>query len=184
MLSKRLKIRRFESEDLADVHDYLSDDVVVKYEPYAVHTYDESHRALKKMSHSANFWAICLKETGQVIGQIYLSEQEQNSWELGYVFNRKFQKQGYASEAVSILLDDVFNNQGAHRISAMCNPENENSWKLLERAGFRKEGHLLKNVYFNRAVNGDPLWQDTYLYGMLKNDFIHNNYQNQGLSDF
>jgi RimJ/RimL family protein N-acetyltransferase len=53
----------------------------------------------------------------------------------------------------------------------MCNPENQASWKLLERLGFRREGTLLKNIYFFTDENDNPIWQDTFEYGLLKEEW-------------
>lgn len=59
---------------------------------------------------------------------------------------------------------------GVHRIYAECDPQNENSWRLLESLGFRREAHLRQNVYFWRDESGNPLWKDTYLYAKLDTD--------------
>lgn len=59
---------------------------------------------------------------------------------------------------------------GVHRIYAECDPQNENSWRLLESLGFRREAHLRKNVYFWRDEDGNPRWKDTYLYAKLDTD--------------
>jgi len=53
----------------------------------------------------------------------------------------------------------------------MCNPENERSWRLLERLGMRREGNLRKNIFFFRNEQGEPLWQDTYEYGLLREEW-------------
>lgn len=34
----------------------------------------------------------------------------------------------------------------------------------------RREGHLLKNIYFKLDEKGDPLWQDTYGYAILSSE--------------
>ena len=56
---------------------------------------------------------------------------------------------------------------GVHRIYAECDPENENSWRLLERLGFSREAHLRQNVYFWKDTDGNPIWKDTYVYARL-----------------
>jgi ribosomal-protein-alanine N-acetyltransferase len=38
--------------------------------------------------------------------------------------------------------------------------------------GFKKEGHLRKNIFFNRTEEGKPIWQDTLVYGLLKEDGV------------
>jgi ribosomal-protein-alanine N-acetyltransferase len=57
--------------------------------------------------------------------------------------------------------------KGIHRIYANCDPDNQNSWGLLERMGFTQEGYLKKNVYFWRNNNNHPIWKDTFIYSKL-----------------
>ena len=52
----------------------------------------------------------------------------------------------------------------------MCNPVNTTSWRLLERLGMRREGHLIQNIYFKKDENGEPIWSDTFEYAILKNE--------------
>ncbi|HEX3022354.1 MAG TPA: GNAT family protein, partial [Lachnospiraceae bacterium] len=60
---------------------------------------------------------------------------------------------------------------GVRRITGMCNPLNSASWKLMERLNMSREGLLLQNAYFKMDTNGDPLWFDTYEYGILKKEW-------------
>ncbi|MDH6365420.1 ribosomal-protein-alanine N-acetyltransferase [Enterococcus sp. PF1-24] len=166
METQRLYIRPFKETDWQDLYEYLSDEKVVHYEPYSPQTKEECQKIAIKRANSTEFWAVCLKSEDKLIGNIYLAEKEQQNWEIGYVFNRSYQKQGYASEAVKAVVKETFAKDG-HRISAYCNPENTDSWKLLERIGFQKEAHLRKNVYFNKDQAGQPLWQDTFIYAQL-----------------
>lgn len=87
------------------------------------------------------------------------------------IFNRKYQGLGYATEGVRAILDNAFTNLGARRVTAMCNPINASSWRLLERLKFRREGHLVKNVYFKKDENNNPIWQDTYEYAILSEEW-------------
>ena len=57
-------------------------------------------------------------------------------------------------------------------MAAMCNGENSQSWRLLERLGFVREGCLRQNAYFKKDDHGNPLWFDTYMYGMLREDWL------------
>jgi len=172
METKRLLIRRFDAGDWQDLHEYLSQEAVVRFEPYGLFTETASRCEAVKRSKDNNFWAICIKDSGKLIGNIYLSKQDDDTWELGYVLNVNYQGIGYATEAVWALLDEIFLSQNARRVVAMCNPMNEPSWKLLERLGFRREGHLLKNVYFKKDENGKPIWVDTYVYAILSEEWI------------
>jgi len=171
METKRLFIRRFKPDDWRDLFEYLSQETVVKYEPYGVFTEEASKQEAARRSGDDSFWAVCLKDSGKLIGNITLHKQDFGIWELGYVFNAGFYGKGYATEAAKALIDDVFNNQNAHRVTAMCNPLNVPSWKVLERLGLRREGHLIKNIYFKTDETGNPIWQDTYEYGILAEEW-------------
>lgn len=171
MKTERLEIRRFQPKDWIDLYEYLSQEEVVKYEPYEVFTEEQSKAEAIYRSKSQDFWAVCLQESSKVIGNIYLAKQDFDTWELGYVFNKHFQGKGYATEAAKALIDECFTNKEAYRVVAMCNPENVQSWKLLERLRMRREGHLIKNIYFSMDGEGNPIWQDTYEYAILKSEW-------------
>ena len=172
METNRLTIRRFSPDDWRDLYEYLSQYETVKYEPYEIFTEEESKREAIRRSENDAFWAVCLKSSGKLIGNIYLSEQDFETWELGYVFNAEFLRHGYATEAARALIDYSFEEKNAHRIVAMCNPLNERSWKLLERLGMRREGFLKQNVYFKTNEQGSPIWRDTYEYAVLRTEWI------------
>ncbi|MFP3153050.1 GNAT family N-acetyltransferase [Lachnospiraceae bacterium ZAX-1] len=171
MRTQRLIIRRFKTEDWAQIYEYLSDGEVVKYEPRSPLTEEECRQCIAQFMASDDFWAVCLKKGRKLIGQICLSQKEQNHWELGYIFNRKFQKKGYATEAIKKLLDDAFRKRKVHQISACCNPQNTASWKLLERIGMRKKAYFKENTYFKSDRKGNPIWQDTFIYGILEEEW-------------
>jgi Acetyltransferases, including N-acetylases of ribosomal proteins len=169
--TSRLIIRRFTPEDWVDLHEYLSDPTVVFYEPYDVFTKDESIKEAARRAENEAFWAVCLRNSDKLIGNIYLAEGDFFTWELGFVFNSAYQGCGYAFEAASALVEYAFSVCGAHRITAMCNPDNIKSWHLLERLGMRREGHLRDNIYFNINSDNKPLWQDTYEYALLTSEY-------------
>ena len=166
----RLVLRRFLPEDGDALFDYLSDADVVKYEPYDVLSKEQCRQEAIRRSETPAFWAVCLKENDKLIGNVYFEQQqppEDLAWELGYVFNKRYQGQGYATESCRAILDYAIKFLQARRVIAACNPLNTASWRLLERLRLRREGHLLKNVYFHRDSLGNPLWQDTYVYAIL-----------------
>lgn len=168
--TERLFIRPFEESDSSDLFDYLSKEDVVKFEPYKPYSYDEAVLEAKRRSEDNNFYAVALK-TGKVIGNLYFAKGDFDTWELGYVFNSDFWGKGYAFESAKALITFAFEKLGARRIIAECNPLNASSWKLLEHLNFRREGHLIKNVFFFTDENGNPIWQDTYEYGLLKEEW-------------
>lgn len=172
--TKRLIIRRFQESDWEDLYEYLADEAVVYYEPYEVFSREKCQEEARIRSVSKAFWAVCLKANGKMIGNLYFERGKYDTWEIGYVFNLQYQGQGYAAEAAKALLDEGFQNWGVRRVVAMCNPGNQQSWKLMERLGMRREGLLVKNIFFKSDEHGKPIWQDTYEYGILKEEWNSN----------
>ncbi len=166
----RLIVRKFSIEDAEDLYDYLSKKDVVKFEPYQTYTKIQCEKEAAARADNSAFLAVCLKEENKVIGNLYferIKPENVMTWELGYVFNSDYWGNGYALEACSAILEYAFNTLNAHRVVAMCNPKNSRAWILLERLGFRREGHLVKNIYFERNTERKPVWNDTYMYAML-----------------
>lgn len=163
----RLILRRYRESDLRDLSEYLSDPETVAFEPYEPMSLEEVRENLKWRISTSEMIAVELKATGKMIGNVYLGQRDFQSLELGFVFNRAYWGQGLAAEACRAVLDQAF-GEGTHRVFAECDPQNENSWRLLEALGFRREGHLRQNVYFKTDGEGKPIWKDTYIYGKLR----------------
>lgn len=172
IVTERLIIRKFKSDDWKDLYEYLSDENVVKYEPYNPFSEEDCMDEAIRRTTDSSFWAVCLKDTNKLIGNVYFAKQDFNTWELGYVFNLNYQGKGYATESCIAVINYAVKELEARRIVAMCNPENIASWKLLERLKMRKEGHLKQNIYFFMDSNNEPIWQDTYEYGILESEWI------------
>ncbi|MDR3552836.1 MAG: GNAT family N-acetyltransferase [Clostridia bacterium] len=166
----RLIIRDFKQTDGPDLYEYLSDEEVVRFEPYKPLSRESAYEEAKRRFGDANFLAVCL-HNGKLIGNLYFAKGEFDTWEVGYVFNKKYWGKGYAIESLKAMMRFAFENLPTRRIIAMCDPQNINSWRLLERAGMRREGTLLQNVYFFVDENNDPIWKDTYEYAILKTEF-------------
>jgi len=114
------------------------------------------------------FIGIFEKGSDEWVGQVYVGP---TSWELpefaiGFVADAHYEGRGYISEAVTGVLAMLFNDLGAHRVKSDCGENNVRSWRLLERCGFRREGHLRQNrKYPDGSIRGD------YLYGLLREEY-------------
>jgi RimJ/RimL family protein N-acetyltransferase len=115
------------------------------------------------------FIGIFEKETDEWVGQVYVGP---TNWELpefaiGFVADVNHEKKGYISEAVQRVLRMLFQDLGAYRVKSECDENNVRSIRLLERCGFRKEGHLVDNrKYPDGSFHGD------FLYGMLRREYL------------
>ncbi len=163
----RLILRRFCKDDLQDLYEYLSDEEVVRFEPYRPMCMRETAEELDRRISCEEMIAVELRSTGKMIGNVYLGKRDFDALEIGFVFNRQYWGQGYASESCRALIDAAF-SRGVHRIYAECDPQNPNSWHLLEKLGFTREAQLRQNVYFWKDANDRPIWKDTYVYALVR----------------
>lgn len=86
------------------------------------------------------------------------------SCSIGYWMGFPFARQGFMTAAMKPVTGFVFNSLALHRLEAACLPHNQASVRLLERAGFTREG--LARRYLK--ING--VWQDHLLYALLDED--------------
>ncbi len=59
-----------------------------------------------------------------------------------------------------------------HDALSECNDTNLNSLRLLERLGFRREGHFLEDVWFKKDEIGNPIYVNSFYYAVLKSEWI------------
>ncbi|MGE0142738.1 MAG: GNAT family N-acetyltransferase [Planctomycetota bacterium] len=90
-----------------------------------------------------------------------LSRVDDTAMEIGYRLEAGVHRQGIGREAVGAMLDWLFDVFGARRISAVCVPENEASWRLMERLGMVREARIRDAVFLDGA------WRDELIYGLL-----------------
>jgi RimJ/RimL family protein N-acetyltransferase len=75
-----------------------------------------------------------------LIGVVGSHLQGTGAVEIGYWIGTAFQRQGYAREAASAVIERLRTATPPPRIVAECRPENRASWRVLERLGFRPTG--------------------------------------------
>ena len=100
--------------------------------------------------------------------------REEDYDDLFEFIHKDYRRKGYACEALSAVVAHAF-SAGAHRVFAECDPRNTASWKLLEKAGLKREAHFRKNIYFRKDGNGAPVWKDTFVYAALDEDALNGN---------
>ena len=94
-----------------------------------------------------------------MIGNLYFGDRPYDAKEVGCIIHSVYRRQGYACEAFRAAVEAAF-QAGTHRVYAACDPRNERSWRLLEKAGFLREAHLRQNVFFRKDANENPIWKD------------------------
>jgi RimJ/RimL family protein N-acetyltransferase len=141
------------------------------FEPY---TFEECEKAVNARLLDDTLWVVELKEMGKVIGDLCYRKGDYETYEIAYDFNENYGKKGYATEACEVLITHIFTVLKGRRLYVGCNEENENSWKLLERLGFRREAHCIEDVAFKQDANGIPLYVNSYFYALLSREWPKN----------
>ncbi|MED2947745.1 GNAT family protein [Bacillus subtilis] len=83
---------------------------------------------------------------------------------IGYFLDKAHNGKGIMTEAVRLVVDFAFHELKLHRIEAGVMPRNLGSMRVLEKAGFHKEGIARKNV----KING--VWEDHQVLAILNPD--------------
>ena len=105
--------------------------------------------------------------TGALAGGITVSNIRHGvsqSASIGYWMGERFAGRGLMAEAVELVVDHCFRTLRLHRLEAACIPENNRSVRVLEKAGFEREGLLHSYL----KING--IWQDHYLYALIADE--------------
>ncbi len=84
---------------------------------------------------------------------------------IGYWMGEVFASRGLMADALSRLVSHSFDELGLHRIEAACIPKNVRSSRVLEKAGFSREG-LLRSY-----LKIDGKWQDHVLFSLIDEDY-------------
>lgn len=106
-------------------------------------------------------------KSGKLLGGITLGNIRygvSQSGHIGYWIGEKYAGQGFMLEAVRLLARYAFDTLKLHRIEAACIPSNNRSIRVLEKAGFQREGLLRSYLRINGA------WQDHLLYALIEGE--------------
>jgi len=111
------------------------------------------------------------RDTNGFVAQIYIGAVNWDlpEFELGYFADVEHEGQGYVTEAARAALSFAFEYLGAHRVRLRCDDTNVRSFRVAERCGMVREGHIRED-----KRNSDGSISGTLHYGMLRNEFIVN----------
>jgi RimJ/RimL family protein N-acetyltransferase len=84
----------------------------------------------------------------------------------GYALARDAWGRGYATEATRAMISLAWSLPRMWRLYALCHPENAASLRVLQKAGFEREGRLRKYLVFPNLGSLDP--SDVLVYGLLR----------------
>jgi len=103
---------------------------------------------------SAGAYLIESRDTGALLGGTGFSFETPYKAGTGYVLARDAWGQGYATEALHAIVE-VAAGTSLQRLYALCYPEHERSWRVLEKCGFTREATLRRFAEFPNLRPGE-----------------------------
>lgn len=142
--TQRLLLREMSREDYDALFRVLGDPEIMCHYPYS---FDEQRvrdwieRNMNRYRQDGfGLWAVCLKDTGEMIGDCGLTLQKINGEvlpEIGFHIRRDCQRKGYAREAAKAVRDWAFRNTEVPALYSCCKYTNESSFRTAESIGMR-----------------------------------------------
>lgn len=153
--TNRLKLVKLNKSHLNSYYSIMSKQEVMEY--YGMEPLTKKEDAvliMKSMEKGLKLdqsirWGITLKESGQFIGTVGLNNLslKNKRAEIGYEIHPDYWRVGYATEAVSAIMEFSFRSLDLYRIGAITYPANTSSNQLLLKIGFTLEGTLRGYLY-------------------------------------
>ncbi|MEX0559905.1 GNAT family N-acetyltransferase [Raoultella terrigena] len=171
--SPRLIIRSFQDNDAEDMFEYLSNPRVACFMDQKLHSLEEAVSEITRRQKEEHDYAISLKETGALIGELFADNSREpapDTYGVGWLLNKKYEGMGFAREAAQAFFDYLFNHKHARRIYAYVADYNEPSQNLCRHLGMRLEGCFKEHVSFitdNEAV----VYENTLVFAVLAKEW-------------
>ena len=172
--SDRLRIRQFQDSDLESFLNYRNDPDVSRYQGWDVPYPREkalefiAEMKAKEPTAQGEWFQAAIQEigTGEMVGDaaFFLKKDDPQAY-IGCTIARPHWRKGYGIEITRRMLAYLFDNLNLHRVIAITDVDNVASFHVLERLGFRREGHFIENLMFKGH------WASEYHYAMLKREW-------------
>lgn len=173
--SERLILRPFVTEDAeAMFRNWASDGEVTRFLTWPTHA-DSAGTAQLLAEWSGHYsdgayynWAITLKSApDEPIGNISVVnaiDDRIKLAEIGYCIGRAWWHRGITSEALSAVIDYMFNQVGVNKVQARHDTRNPNSGRVMRKCGLKYEGTLRQADWNNQGIC------DVSYYGLLADE--------------
>lgn len=171
----RLILRQFRIEDARDMYNnWATDAEVTKFLTWSPHPEINFTKGLLedwigKYSEPTWYnWAIELKETGEVVGNISVVKLNERieAADIGYCMGKAWWGREIMPEALRAVIEYLFEEVGLNRVAACHDVNNPKSGRVMQKAGMTKEGVLRAAGRNNQGIC------DEVLYSILKSEFV------------
>lgn len=152
--TQRLLLREMTQADYPALAEILQDRVAMFAYEHAFSD-EETQTWLDRMREryakdGFGLWAVVCKETGEMIGQCGLTWQNyegERVLEIGYLFQRKHWKKGYAIEAACACKHYAFETLHVNEVFSIIRDNNVASMNVAIRNGMTIRGTFIKHYY-------------------------------------
>ena len=169
--TNRLLLRNFKESDAAALLSYLGNPRVNCFKSERLSSVGEAEEYIIDKQKEAYSFAICLKESDDLIGDVFAVKKDPDTFNIGWHINQLFEGKGYAHEAARGFLSYLFNTENARRIYCYVESDNIRSRRLCERLDMRLEGCFKEFISFVENPDGNPIYEDTCIYAILKREW-------------
>lgn len=141
-----------------------SDPRVTEYLSWTPHPdAEETRRVIRELFNVGNdhTWAIVLRETDEIVGELGYRRPQPHTAELGYCMAVDWWGRGLMKEAVDVALQRLQQDSQLRWVTAAVHTENTRSARVLEKCGFTLEGTVARHTVFPN-LNSQP--QDCLIY--------------------
>jgi RimJ/RimL family protein N-acetyltransferase len=167
--TERLTLRPPAADDFAAFHAWGSNPENTRYMAWGPND-EEQTRAFLAQAKPGRDFAVVLKETGAVIGSCGIYPHDSGYMaDVGWILHKDHWKRGYGTEISRELVRYGFEDLKLGRIQAPCAAVNTGSYRVMERAGMRREA-LHRKAFWARV---DKEWIDEAWYAILAEDYKH-----------
>ena len=124
-------------------------------------------RSQRREARAGRAFPFAVTYEGRLAGQVNASGVVRGAFDsatLGYWVDGALAGRGVVPTAVALVVDHLFDVVGLHRVEANVRPENAPSIRVVEKLGFRLEGHCRRYLF----IDGD--WRDHLSYALLREE--------------
>jgi ribosomal-protein-alanine N-acetyltransferase len=168
LIGRNINLRVVEQSDIELYHHWInSREVAGKYNPWRQISKDMLVNLYKDMPEGSQIYIIEKKDQTRIgaVANFTVKTSAYELLEIGFFLDTFERRKGYCTEAVMILVDYIFLSKDIPRIQAISDLQNIGAHKVLEKAGFIREG-VIHCMMFNQGE-----WRDAALYSILRRDW-------------
>lgn len=173
----RLIARAMRPTDVGPFVAYRSNPDIARYQSWESYTLEQGRALVEEMQAlrpgiPGKWYQFALEDvaSGELVGDLAarVNPADHRELEVGFTLAPQHQGKGYATEALTGLLDYAFESLGVRRVIAVTDALNHSAAALLARVGMRQEAHFKENVFFKGS------WGSEFVFAILTSEWPRN----------